>query len=502
MKKIFGWILAGSVVTSVALNLYYLFSQSIRLDEAQSIWVSTKSVMEILKIDGQDVQTPLYTLLLHFWMQVLGTDIVVARLMSLIFFLLTLPFLFRLLREVINREVALLGVALFALSPFVLWYSQEARTYTLITMLAAANNLFFLRMLKTRGRSNNLFYLISSLLGLYSHYFFVFLLLSQAIYVLAFILKRVSKKRKPATLHWHFFWGYVVTGMTILMLFLPWVAFVYRLGLAANTQPMIPTATSYNLIQIYLNFIFGFQNQNLQSLAVSVWPLFLMVLFFIFTRKFAVKLLHIDYFVTVSFLPVVIVYLVSFYKPIFLPRYLIFVTPTLFVLLAWLLVNFGKKVMSGLSTGMVMAMMVSMNFQSKSTITLVKEDYRNVVNRVEKEITPQDIVATSAPFTTYPLEYYYKGLARIDTIPHWNRYVVGSISKFTPELLQKQIEDYSKTYNRIFLILSYDQGYQGKIVDYMDHHYQLLENEVFPADINLRVYQLRYDTQLQLGSKI
>ena len=69
MKRTVPWILAGILVASIGANLYYMFSQSIRLDEAQSIWVSTKSVMGILKTNGQDVQAPLYALVLHFWMQ-------------------------------------------------------------------------------------------------------------------------------------------------------------------------------------------------------------------------------------------------------------------------------------------------------------------------------------------------------------------------------------------------------------------------------------------------
>jgi len=501
MKILAPWFLAGSLISSVALNLYYLFSQSIRLDEAQSIWVATKSVVGILKISGQDVQTPLYPILLHFWMQVLGTDIVVARFLSLIFFIGTLPFLYWLLREVITKDVAILGVALFALSPFVLWYSHEARTYTLITLLAAANNLYFLRMLNSRGKTNKFFYLITAILGVYSHYFFVFQLISQAVYMVAFTVKRVFKKRHPRPEHWRFLVAYLGVGVSILVLFLPWLWFVYGLGLAANTQPIIPKATSFDLIQIYINFIFGFQQQGTQSLAVSVWPLFLMLMFFVFTRKMLIKLDRLDYFVVVSFLPVVLVYLVSFYKPIFLPRYLIFVTPAVFVLLAWLLVNFGKKVLSGLSTGMAMVMLVSLNFQSKSILTPVKEDYRDVINLIETQTTPQDIIVASAPFTIYPLEYYYSGTVRIDTIPHWNRYVVGSIPQFSQELLKTQIDNYALTYNRIYLVLSYDQGYQSEIVDYMDHSYQLLDNDLFPANLNLRVYQLRYDPQLQLGTK-
>jgi mannosyltransferase len=223
-----------------------------------------------------------------------------------------------------------------------------------------------------------------------------------------------------------------------------------------------------------------------------------MILFFTFTRKIHIRLKFVDYFVVVSFIPVVAVYLLSFYKPIFLPRYLIFVTPSLFTLLAWMLMNFGKQVFSGLSIILITLMLMSLNFQDMTENTFVKEDYREVVAVVQSKVDPRDIIVVSAPFTTYPIEYYYSGPSRIETIPPWNRYVQGPISNFTVEGLKKQIDDYSKKYYRIYLILSYDQGYQEKIVDYMDHHYERLLDQKFPANINLRAYQLRYDPQVQL----
>ena len=86
MKAVKPILITFIILASVAINMHYLFSQSIRLDEAQSIWVSTKSVSEIVKISAQDVNVPLYSLLLHFWMQIFGTEIVIDRFLSLLFF--------------------------------------------------------------------------------------------------------------------------------------------------------------------------------------------------------------------------------------------------------------------------------------------------------------------------------------------------------------------------------------------------------------------------------
>lgn len=471
----------GIILISISVNMAYLLTQSIRLDEAQSLWVATKSVPTVLKISGQDVQTPLYALLLHFWLQITGATITNARALSLLFFLLTIPVLYYLIREASNTKTAVLGMLLFCLSPFVLWYGQEARTYSLLTFITAASHLLFLRFFRAEGLRYKFLYFLSAVVGIYTHYFFIFVLISQLVYLLRFGLRTKLLR---------LFLG-ILAGVGGV--FIPWVWYVLQLGLAANTQPLIPAPTSYNLMQVYINFILGFQAQGIQSLVVSLWPLILIVLFVIFTRRIHIRLHQSDYFLLVSILPVILVYFASFYKPIFLPRYLILVVPSLFAVIAWLLMNLGKHIFSALSVVIILLMLVSLNYQSQSLYSPIKEDYRSLVTHVTGQATPQDIVVVSAPFTVYPIEYYYAGTARIDTIPQWDRFAQGPIPVFTQDALEIQVADYAKVYNRMFVVLSYNQGYQHEIVSYLDTHYQLLDTAQFPADIVLRVYQLRYD---------
>lgn len=488
-------LLIITITASIAINLIYLFSQSIRLDESQSIWVATKSIPAILRIDAQDVNAPLYTLMLHFWLQLFGTDIVMARLLSFVFFIATLPCLYLLIRDVANRATAIVGVALFSLSPFVIWYSQEARTYTLLTLLATLSHYFFLHFLHSRGITHKLGYLIVSVLGMYTHYFFTFLLITQLFFLIHFYFKNRQQRHFLPPSYRRLSKNYVFVMALLLLIYAPWVFYVMQLGVAAYTQPLITQPTSFNLLQIYLNFLVGFQHQTIQSLVISVWPLFLMVLFFVFTKKLKISMARVDYFLVVSFLPVLLVYLLSFYRPIFLPRYLIFVVPSLFTLLAWILINFGKRFMSVLVIGTLILMLLSLNFQNRSLLTPVKEDYRDTVSYIQAYATPQDIVAVTAPFTIYPIEYYYSGLARLDTIPSWNRYLQGPIPSFSLSALEQQIQQYALVYNRLFVILSYDQGYEASVIDYLDHHYERLNSIDYPAAINVRVYKLRYDTQ-------
>ena len=502
--KIAPFIVTGVIIfVSSIISAYTLFTQSIRLDEAQSLWFFTKSVPAILNLSAQDVNLPLYGLFLHFWIQFFGTDITVLRILSFLFYLFTIPVIYVVGKENSNQKVALVSVVLFALSPFIIWYSGETRTYTLFVFLTTLSNLFFLRIINSEGKVGFLGYFISIVLGFYTHYFFFFLVFTQASYLLVKFIIHIVKEEH--IIHSSFFktlWHnkrvplqYLATISSAFLLFIPWIWYVLSLGSASNTKPLIPTPTTFNIFQAFENFLFGFQSQNIQSTVVSLWPLLIGIFFFIFTQKNHTFAKNISYFLTISFVPVVLIFVLSFIHPIFLSRYLIFVTPTLFFLMAWVFMSYSKKIATILITLFIILSLSLSVYQTLSSQTPVKEDYEGVSQYLDNNATPSDIIAVSSPFTIYPMEYTYRGTTRISTIPKWNRYTSGSIPPYTIKNLQIQLKDYESQYKNLFVVLSYNQGYENSIKNYLDNHYQRTMLKKFSPNLELRVYKLRYNTK-------
>jgi mannosyltransferase len=479
-----GFLLIPMVV--IVINSFSLFNQSIRLDESQSIWVSTKPVSAILSLTGQDVHVPLYGVLLHFWLQFFGSDVLVARVMSILFLGLSLPALFILANESSTPKIAFLTVVLYAFSPFVAWYSYETRMYTLFLFVTTLNHVFFLRFLKNNGDTGKVPLVMSLVLGLYTHYFFLVVIAVQGLYLLVSGFANQS---------WHLLVKYTLALLLALAFFSPWIWYMLSLGGASNTQPLIPPPTSYNIFQTFSLFVFGFQDNRIQSLFVSLWPLLVSVLFLAFTQKRQIPIKHSGYFLAATFLPVIIVFLASFVRPIFLARYLIFVTPTLFFLIAGLLMNYSVRT-SRIVTGIFLSIMAFLLlFQNVSTQNPVREDYQEVTNYLNNSVSAHDIVVVSAPFTVYPIEYYYKGQAKIDTIPRWNRYQSGAIPGFDADALKSQLEEYRQQYLSMYTVLSYDQGYENEIKNYFDSNLERLDIKSFPGNITVSVYKIRYDVQ-------
>ncbi|MBA3724105.1 MAG: glycosyltransferase family 39 protein [Candidatus Levybacteria bacterium] len=516
----------------IALSTFSLFFQSIRLDESQSIWLSVKSFFEILNLTAQDVHVPLYGVILHYWMQLFGADIFVARSLSFLFYVATIPALYILARETANKQVAYVTTLFFALSPFILWYSFEARTYSLLTLMATLSHLFFMRMIRSNAENGKAGFFLSLVVGLYTHYFFLLVVFMQAVYVAVLYIQRLlhdlketsgSKLQQITRLaalqtntpekkislfryakhafvhHKKLILSYAIAVASAFVLFAPWLIYVVSLGSASNTQPLVPAPSTFNLIQTFVLFMFGFQNQEIQSILVSLWPVSIILLFIVFTKRRKLAFKNIEYFALATFLPVALVFLVSYIKPVFLSRYLIFLAPTMFLLLSWTLLSFSKKIRYTALIGYTAISLSLLTIQITSAQTTVKEDYRGVGAYLSSQTDPSDIIGVSAPFTVYPIEYSYTGNSRIDTIPQWNRFKEGQrIPAFSQTELEKQVENYQKQYDELYVVLSYDQGYEDDIRTYLDSRFQLTSTKSFSNGIIVRSYKMNYNPKISI----
>ena len=473
------------IVIALLVSVVTLSVQSIRLDESQSIWVATKSFEQIFQLDAQDVLVPFYEVLLHVWMQFFGSSVLAARSLSFLFFLITLPVLYKLARETSNQRVAIITITLFSLSPFIMWYSSEARMYSLFAFVTTLNHLFFVRMCRSEGKGSKVGYLITTILGLYTHYFFIFLLATQFFYL---VWRIVTKQPRSTYVMLVFFIIMVLAGLC----FAPWFLYFLSMGAASNSQPLIPPPTSYNVFQAFINFLFGFQSNSIQSMLVALWPIFVLTFFFIFTKREEKAGESINYFAFATFLPVILIFLGSYLRPIFLTRYLILITPTLFILIAWIFSGYYKQGSRIVFGGLFLVMFGLLVYQNISTTTPLKEDYAGVSQYLESTASPTDIILVSAPFTVYPVEYTYQGNTKIATIPLWDRFSQGAIPTYSHSKLVSQITSYQSLYSNVFLVLSYNQGYESDIEKYMDTHYKRLTLKEFSPGLAVREYQLRY----------
>ncbi len=476
------------MVLSLGMSFFFFNGQSLRLDEAQSFWQSSRSVSQILSLVAQDVHVPLYHELLHFWRLFGGDSVQGARLLSLVLYLATIPLAYLLGKRAYDRGTGLFVATLLALSPFMNWYANEVRMYTLLTLLVVLNQYFFIELWKERRNAERTWalYVITAVLGVFTHYFFFLNLAGQAIF---FFMRRslfphVALRR------------FIYSGLCVAACFAPWLWFVFSQGQAQNASPVLSIPTTVNLFNAFSQFLFGFQDDHVNTFFLSLWPVTL-ILGFLAMRKSNRMDPVTEYFLVSVLSAILLAFVVSlFVTPVFESRYLIFTVPALYLLLSRLFALYPVRAAT-LARGALAGLMVLMlGVEVASPQTPVKEDYRAAAQYLTEHAAPQDVVVLSAPFTVYPVDYYYHGPAPLKTLPDWDRYAYGAIPAFNPDTLPAQVASTTEAHQYAWVLLSYDQGYEKQVRDYLNGHYERVLDKTFSPGLELLVYKLRYDTPL------
>lgn len=216
------------LVAGAALRIVGLGSQSLWWDEAWQHYVVTgegfSGFWGRLMNPRITLNPPLYHLVSYLSVRALspvtgGVTDATLRLPSAILGILGLPSVFALVRCLFpgDRALATLAMALVAFAPFHVHYSQEARMYTLVMLLAALSTLALVRAVRAARPSAWALYTLSAASAVYTHVHTLFGLLGHAIWVL------ITHRRR--------FKAFVLSGLATALLFLPMVGFfVERVG--------------------------------------------------------------------------------------------------------------------------------------------------------------------------------------------------------------------------------------------------------------------------------
>jgi 4-amino-4-deoxy-L-arabinose transferase-like glycosyltransferase len=186
------WGLAGLTALGVAVRFASLGVQSYHHDEVITVWrVIPGSFIHMLReVKGSESNPPLYYVLAWGWAKAFGTGEIGVRSLSALFGAATVPIAYLIGRELASRRAGLVGAAIVAVNPMLIWYSQEARSYALLVFFGAVSLLFFVRALRTRAGRDLALWALASAFALSSHYFAVFPVAIEAAWLLVALRSR------------------------------------------------------------------------------------------------------------------------------------------------------------------------------------------------------------------------------------------------------------------------------------------------------------------------
>lgn len=222
------FILVILTLLAWGLRLHRLDAQSLWYDEGVTATLAQRSLVDLTQWTAHDIQPPLYYYVTWGWGRLAGWSEWSLRFVSAWWGVLAIPVLATLSHRLTGRRsVALLVGLLTALHPLLVYYSQEARMYTMLVTLGALAGYALVRI-DDRNRSSWrawLIYVLVATAAVYTHYFAFFLLMALGC---AFLLDRFVGKGLAVARHDPHLHGFIVTHLLILLLYLAWIAPLFQ----------------------------------------------------------------------------------------------------------------------------------------------------------------------------------------------------------------------------------------------------------------------------------
>ena len=182
-------VLALCSLTALAaiLRLPTLGLQSYDFDEGATVYILRGSFNDLLDgVARHESTPPLYYVLAWLWAQAFGTGEIALRLLSAIAGVGIVPIVYAVGATLASRRIGLAAAAFVAVSPYLVFYSQEARSYALLVLLSGAGLLFCVRAIAAPSARTLGLWAAVSVAALATHYFAVFPWLGEAVALAVF----------------------------------------------------------------------------------------------------------------------------------------------------------------------------------------------------------------------------------------------------------------------------------------------------------------------------
>jgi mannosyltransferase len=319
------------IIAGAALRFAFLARKPFWFDEAFSVEVARIDRRNFLHLLWwREANMSLYYVLLRIWLNLSlqsGPSEYFIRSLSVIAAVATIPAIYWLGRLLYDRRVGLIAAALLTFNAYSVRYAQEARSYAIFLLLATLSSAFLVMALDKPSRRNRAAYTVASVLAAYAHFYALLLV---GAHWLALRARRGSKSRSSDNPNYAA--NMRRTWITIGVAILPLLIFVTKTG--AGPIRWIQRPGLRDLFEFFEHLAGSDSWPLLAVLAIwsiaAVMPLGSRVLKAGQDRK----VWRAQFPLIWLLFPVGLTTALSFARPVFLARYLIFCLPPLLVLSA------------------------------------------------------------------------------------------------------------------------------------------------------------------------
>ena len=376
--------------------LFY-FIQSLWRDEAFSILAAERSIGFIFTKLG--FEPPVYYSLLHFWIKIFGDSEIATRSLSLLGFVLATIIIIEWSGALFKKHwLAWFTPLFFALNPMLLYYAFEVRTYGWYMFFAVAS-------LYTYANKKWFWFSVSSILGFYTHTYFLFHLVALGTHWLITEWHVLRKSRKHL-LKQNDVKSFLVIGAATL----PWMLKIINESARLKNSWYFPVDL-HLLYSVLGNMFIGYEGTPWYGWQYTKYlSILLAICITLALRNKREQKLNMLLFFIIG-IPLFLCLGISFIKPLFVNRYLISVTVGEVLIVIAALKSIRNSALQKCSAIALLGMILWVNWWfPKEHAKLPIRDTMTSVNSLQKK---SDLYFAASPMIYLEVKYYASDRSRV-----------------------------------------------------------------------------------------
>ncbi len=439
-----GIIVAGSLIRLTGLN-----RQSLWFDEADVVVRAQRPLDEVLRtFTAAGENGPVYNLFLWLWIRVAGVSEIAVRFPSAMAGAIAIPLIYLLGTRLAGRTAGLVAAGLLAVSPYHVWYSQEAKMYAFVVVLALLSCLSLFEALNRNTWAAWITYIAITSLMFYTHVTTVLVFVAQSLCVLATLYMWQGRRRR---------WLISAAALTVPYIPIALWALTVVGGGAHLWQPSVSLWDAIRIIGVKFaanrsDLVIEHRSAILMAALALVGATASMM-----KRRWRPSGLFL---IALTLVPVVGIYVVSLRNSVFSDRYVIVALPTYLILAAAGVVVLWRHRWLWPVGVVTLVIVTSYSWATLRDVNLStnaeKEDWRSAYALVADNAQPDDVVLIHPGYMLTTYDYYSQREPRLDqydvvTIPTFK------VNWLDERIMVEQIEEQVGQPERIWFVESPDR---------------------------------------------
>ncbi len=399
--------------TAILLRFRCLTCKPFWFDECFSVEVARIGWRDLLHLLWwREANMSLYYLFLRVWLH-FGQSPFFIRSLSAVISAATLPAIYWVAKQLFDRRVALVATALLAVNAYSVRFAQEARSYALFMLLATLSSGFLIAWMSPDLRSQSATsnsqihllrrYILTSVLAVYAHLYAILLIVGH--WMIGSRIPRPEADQAPLA---NVRRAWKIIGLAVL----PLLIFVAKTG--AGPIRWIQRPGFRDLFEFFEHLAGGTWVLALVYAAALVAAL-IPAGKRLWKRDPSWEVWRCHFLLVWLLFPVVFTVLLSFARPVFLARYMIFCLPALLILVAAGLARLNRWLLPPALVVILLLGLQGIAFVYCHDFDSERDASGAATNFILDHTQPDDAIIFHIAETRVPYEFFRSLRARTNT---------------------------------------------------------------------------------------